>query len=338
MKSKLVHSMFILIGCIFALIMFSTNGQTVVTGDCDVCHGLFPGLIDENVSNQQKQYVLTNILCVNCHSNTGRDTIKILAGSRIPVVYNTTSPTRMLAGGNFFYTTKISGDEKGHNIEGIAPMDSRVNGFPPGYKRSSDLSGIGYSHNKPLTCAGSNGCHGNRNIEKPFDAIRGTHHAVDKPLDGSTIAKSYRYLKNNDREKGITGFEDDEWGQNSTLQKHNEYSSMIDSFCESCHGLFHSEDNKKEFSPWFRHPTGIVLPQRGEYAYYTTYNPDAPVGRIQVPLTPGDHVRPGTDTVMCLSCHRAHAGPYEAGLRWDYDNIFAGEEGKDGCVICHTGK
>jgi hypothetical protein len=239
----------------------------------------------------------------------------------------------------------------GHNVNGISSMDAKFKGSPPGYARASDISSIGYNPENPLTCAGSNGCHGNRNIEDPFEAVYGAHHAVDKPLDGSTTAKSYRFLKNTDKTKGVLGLEDRDWNQDSSSTKHNEYTTTMDTFCASCHTDFHSKDKTGKVGPWFRHPTGIPLPKAGEYMFYNPdmspppdrpdiriYNPDAPISRQKVPASPSDEVKPGEDIVTCLSCHVAHSSPYESILRWDYDNIYTGEDGKGGCLICHTGK
>jgi hypothetical protein len=151
--------------------------------------------------------------------------------------------------------------------------------------------------------------------------------------------------------KGVLGLEDDEWNQNCSSKKHNEYSPSIDVFCATCHGNFHSKEETGKKSPWFRHPTDIVFTKAGEYLNYNPnvpppsdrpgiriYSTDAPVGREKVPNSPSDEVKPGEDIVICLSCHVAHSGPCGSILRWDYDNIISGEEGKGGCFICHTGK
>jgi hypothetical protein len=338
----------IVVSYTFFTFYFSENTLATVSGDCDACHKLFPGLLDETLHGE---LVSTNVLCINCHSSDGKDTVKIIGRSRVPVVFNEVKPENPLAGGNFFYVAEFSGDRKGHNVDGIASMDSKFKGAPPGYYRDFDPSIPGYNTEKPLNCAGSNGCHGNRNIKNPYDAIKGAHHAVDKPVDGTTTARSYRFLKNTDEIKGVVGFEDADWGRNSTSDKHNEYSPSIDVLCASCHGKFHLRDKDGKKSPWFRHPVGIVLPETGEYARYNPdisppdgmpgvriYNPDAPVGRQKVLKAPGEEVKLGEDMVICISCHIAHSSPYESILRWDYDNIYAHEESKGGCLICHTGK
>jgi len=57
--------------------------------------------------------------------------------------------------------------------------------------------------------------------------------------------------------------------------------------------------------------------------------------------TPSDTVTPGSDCVMCLSCHRPHGSPYPDMLRWDYTEQIAGGGGLTddrGCFYCHTKK
>jgi len=345
-RGLLTVPVFIVIYVLFLLSF--RESAAVVSGDCDACHGLFPGLLDETVSSE---CITTNVLCIICHSSDSREPVKILGRSRVPVVFSTTPPGRSLAGGNFHYVGGVLGDRKGHNVGGIAPIDEKFTGYPPGYNSATDPSLIGYNHKEPLNCAGSNGCHGNRNIKSPFSAIRGSHHATDKPVDGSTTSRSYRYLKITDKVRGVTGLEDSDWGIDGSAGRHNEYSTSIDDFCAGCHGEFHRNGGSERTGPWFRHPTGIVLPGSGEYAFYNPevtpspgtndiriYRTDAPVGRTKVPAAPSNEVRPGEDVVICMSCHMAHSSPYESILRWDYDNIYAHEEGKGGCLICHTGK
>ncbi|RMF99846.1 MAG: hypothetical protein D6726_12305, partial [Nitrospirae bacterium] len=115
-------------------------------------------------------------------------------------------------------------------------------------------------------------------------------------------------------------------------------SHTISGFCATCHGVFHSLSGigGDTAPPFRRHPTDIVLPNTGEFTNYTTYNLDAPVARTTVPSNSSSTVTPGTDVVMCLSCHKAHATDYDDMLRWDYSAITTG--GSGGCLICHTGK
>lgn len=310
---------------IFFYFLFSSDVYSTVSGDCDACHKLFPGLLDEKA---RKKLPSTNILCVECHSSDEKESIKIIGRSRVPVVFNKKKVEKFLSGGNFLYVT--TNDRKGHNVNGTVMPDLKLGNEPPGYERKYDPSKKGYNKEKPLTCAGSNGCHGDRDIEDPFDAIKGSHHATDRPIDGSSTARSYRFLK------GVKGLEDSDWGINSSSEKHNEYSEEINTFCLNCHGQFHSEMGQPDL--WFRHPTGITLPEEKGYEKYKEYDPQVPVGRKKIPEKPSREVKAGEDVVICLSCHMAHASPYDSLLRWDYDNIYVHEKDKKGCLVCHTTK
>ena len=119
-------------------------------------------------------------------------------------------------------------------------------------------------------------------------------------------------------------------------------------YCATCHGNFHTLETvtsdgvgDSTASPFIRHPTDLSLPATGEYAAYTTYNLGSPVGRLSVPATSNSGVTPGSDAVMCLSCHVAHASNYPSMLRWDYTDMIAGNAGAaagSGCFVCHSTK
>lgn len=332
MKSRNV----LLLTTIVLFVLFCKKVTATVGGDCDPCHNLFPAMMEKTYTKKAFQYVQKNEFCVNCHSNLTSDTIKILGGNRVPVVHNTVSPINPLAGGNFYYVGKDFGDRKGHNVYGIASSDLKFNNEPPGYNRTKDPSSIGYNSRDNLMCAGSNGCHGDRNIEDPFLAIFGTHHAIDKPIDGTSIAKSYRFLRITSNEKGVIGLEDKDWNQKANATKHNEYTKSIDIICISCHGSFHDIENGR--GSWFRHPVGIALPFKEGYQSYKIYNIDAPIARDSLSNTSSSEIYTGKDSVICLSCHLAHAGPYDSSLRWNYDELEASDNRKNGCLICHIGK
>ena len=122
-------------------------------------------------------------------------------------------------------------------------------------------------------------------------------------------------------------------------------SGTISGYCATCHSQFHSlqSDGIGDTidSPFIRHPTDVSLPATGEYADYTEYNLNAPVGRLTVPAVSSSVVTPGSDAVTCLSCHVAHASNYPDMLRWDYTTMITGDAGTaagTGCFVCHTSK
>ena len=310
---------------------------------------------------------LTRGSCVGCHSNTTSATIKEPGSSRIPVVYNTVEPVDELAGGNFYWVVN-KGDEYGHNVLGISSVDGSLSEAPGkigGCDNNSCHQSLATQQTKiPDFGSGCEGCH-----------LNVAHHANDVPPDGSsdkyklvTTAEQgwYRFLsghKGGDGH-GVEGGEDPDWQANSI--GHNEYLGKVSNggwgfsgnhggggggggdplghtttaFCTGCHGLFHSEQNIGD--AWIRHPSDAVIPDSGEYSAYTTYNPEVPVARPSLDSEPSATVEPGTDMVMCLSCHRPHGSEHSDLLRWDYNTMIAG--GGDGCAdgegcfVCHTDK
>ncbi len=173
----------------------------------------------------------------------------------------------------------------------------------------------------------------------------------------------------------VIGGEDPNWEHDPDATHHNEYAGETsyqpgttyrsisqrgcgchngflryaqDDICAGCHsgefsyvpspganGQFISSDGL-----WTRHPTDTALPGAGtEYAGYTVYDPQVPICRPDISsfTSVSSAVRPGTDLVSCLSCHRAHGSPYRAMLRWQYQpGADVGPTGT--CRTCHTGK
>jgi predicted CXXCH cytochrome family protein len=96
---------------------------------------------------------------------------------------------------------------------------------------------------------------------------------------------------------------------------------------------------------FLRHPSDWVIPNSSEYSAYTSYDISAPVARPSVATAASATVTPGTDMVMCLSCHAAHATDYDYMLRGDYSAMTAGgyadiatATGEGFCLACHTTK
>jgi len=223
---------------------------------------------------------------------------------------------------------------------------------------------------------GTKGCHGVRSYSfggDPIEGVQGAHHDNSEgalnPSGDWKPGHGYRFLVN------VTGYEDSQWEYTVNSTTHNEYFALsspininncnichvspggvqaingtMSQFCATCHGNFHTlyntfgsgPDNEgigtNAVSPFLRHPTDLTIPNATEYQFYTTYNPQAPPARTSAPGVVSDVVQPGTDAVMCLSCHVAHASPYPDMLRWDYTQIIAGGGGADdtGCFVCHT--
>lgn len=343
------------------VLMTAVAAWARVGGPCVNCHTMHNSQDGTSVVDVV-QPALTTTDCVGCHSNDA-ETIKDLGdGTRIPIVLTTIvpnlepgTPTSMLAGGNFHWVQ--TDDAKGHNVYGISPRDSLLRLAPGSSTTCSPC------HDTLVTVrSGCRGCH------------LPAHHADDSAVVVDGEHGSYRFLGNVMSKvfgpnvllggQGVKGIEDDDWEQTVSATDHNVYSGteivyskdvgaylsneVIGEVCTGCHGNFHHEMNSGQTGAagdlsgvWIRHPSDVLIPDDGEYAAYTTYNPLAPVAKqnLTVAMANSSVVTPGEDIVTCISCHRPHGSPYPDMLRWDYDTCDAGTANDEcGCYVCHTAK
>jgi len=300
--------------------------------------------------------------CVGCHSALDGATWKNPT-SGAPIVFNTAQPAygadagdgkrQGLAGGNFYWVTQD--DSYGHNI---FTRDATLEWAPGTYGCWDTCHDRLDQPNDPGNpgLMGKSGCQCCHMIN---DDNKRWHHAND----GATVVNSlqqgwYRFLAAHSMvgNYGVAGIEDPDWEHSATSTSHNEYLGIpgdktetgfndgangldVSSFCTGCHNEFHLQSPDAAGGSWVKHPSDAVLPGSGEYAGYTTYDPLTPVARPVLSAVSAV-VTPGTDMVMCLSCHRAHASPYKDLLRFPYEGMLAGGGGADGtgCFKCHTAK
>lgn len=365
--SKIITMSFV---TLLALVL-TCGAAYAIQGVCVNCHTMHNSQDGLPMAAGGPYPQLLRASCIGCHMQNG-------AGQgatntfTAPIVYHTTMPggqggTFTLAGGDFYWVADASGntDSLGHNVAGLAVPDlnfqPNIGTTPPGWDPNATPGLIATDGQvaggapdwgvNQLTCDGVYGCHGMHTSS----GITGAHHAnvgltTTRAENPTTVGGSYRFLG------GINGLEDDDWNWDESAAEHNEYFGVngnvnyankrtINYSCAQCHGVFHSQiDDAVAGSPWLRHPTDIDLTPTGEYANYNpdggnVYSVEAPVARPTVPVGSGSVVTPGTDIVMCLSCHRAHGSPEPDILRWDYDAMQAATGTSDtGCFVCHTTK
>ncbi len=305
--------------------------------------------------------------CIGCHTAIGNGSTGAVPGA--PIVYNTIKPNYGnshdgynvgLAGGNFYYLSAgganpgtISSQRRGHSIAAIPHSD--VTGWP-------DL-GFG----EPSSCGN---CH--KNIAQDCKTCHlPAHH---KHGDSTSIVDSedgyYRFLgplpASSEHTWGVMGYEDSDWEKDSS--GHNEYSGeektgyfSINRFCNGCHVAIYdmtgawspSPDHYKWATGCLWLPSGYIhsldsLPQPntsgnnwdgyGSPSTPDSYNLFFPIARsnISTDTYPSDTIYYNTDNVLtCLTCHRAHASPYDKMLRWDNTKAWADMANDEGCKFCH---
>lgn len=321
--------------------------------------------------------------CLGCHAQGDTFAIYDPGATNIPQVYH--SNAQDLAGGNFAYIDGLktgtgggSGSAYGHNLSsiGLTPADGTLTAPPGGIQGTFGHPDGVVINAADMTCAGIDGCHGNRMNPAGTQGITGAHHnnASGAVVQGSADEEpghGYRFLL------GVNGFEDTDWQFTESLTDHNEYygtsspqalgcgasggitchgnggvrapNGTMAEFCATCHGNFHTTTTTVSSgigngtSPFIRHPSDYTIPNAGEYQFFNTYLLDTPVARTSVPGSASGAVNPGFDSVMCLSCHYAHAGPNPDMLRWDYNGMEVGNAAGlgtagTGCFACHSAK
>lgn len=344
--------------------IFSGPAMAKVTGACENCHTMHNSQGGTAGPSGVGYESLLAKECVECHSSSESSTYDNRGGCLVPIVFYTgnSAPIKYLAGGNFWWVKEGEGagndDSKGHNVFFREDDADLSEGAPGGLRCSAnschanlsqpdDSGGWGEGFKGRYGCQG---CH-----------LYVKHHASDHPNgEGGLVTTAeqgwYRFLARHTNNNGVRGYEDGDWeaGHPDLPQGttgHNEYRGAeglsglegdaysTTGFCTGCHGDFHSQ---KSDGKWIRHPSDAVIPDKREYAGLgggsRLYDPLSPVAKATVD-TPDGTVTPGSDMVMCLSCHRPHGSPYPDLLRWDYRATEAQGGGEDnGCFYCHTQK
>jgi hypothetical protein len=307
--------------------------------------------------------------CIGCHTATDSSTWKSSLGA--PIVYNTTGVTYGdpnfssqfsdgkligLAAGNFYWLTGASGatstQSRGHSIAGIPYVDDTTN----------------HSYDPRGSC-GIN-CHGQLS-DKGCDACHLPAHHKGNSSSGWADANNgyYRFLgplpASAEHKWGVRGYEDPNWQKNASYTVHNEYSGeaattgyhSISTHCLGCHdsGSYPGCCASDVWASLMVYNATMVLPDNvghvgSKWAGYRwckpagqtaplsecDYHPMLPIARSNITsyTSPSDNVTYGSnDTLMCLTCHRAHASPYDKMLRWD--NAGSLPETDFNCGDCH---
>ena len=359
--------LFYMVGCMGITIFLASPVCAKVSGPCANCHTMHnsqngTGMEIDNEKGPGPFPYLTRGSCIGCHTGTNvgggtREGVTPFVMSDV-ALSEETYLSATLAGGNFWWVADDGGnnDTKGHNVLGLSGQDSNIPAATGAPGRA-----IGCSNSCHMTLAeeqtsisylgsGCEGCH-----------LYVKHHAGGTDYIADEDDGWFRFCSGHALHagtRGATGVEDNDWQFTNDLSDHNEYlgseanlgsavgfyglGNVMTGYCCGCHGLFHIEEDGG--GAWIRHPSDAVIPNSGEYASYTVYDPIAPVARPDLTAyavaNPGDpDVNPGVDMVMCLSCHRAHGSPYADLLRWNYSQMVAGGgENPNGCFVCHTTK
>jgi len=313
MVLAMIAGFFLMSGTAFA---FHAGG----VAHCDGCHSMHNSADNPRAGSATSSALMkgsdASSTCLNCHAGTGG--------------YHIDSPNgaNTNAGGDFFWvsdnavhdwvtrgtTYTAEPDNKGHNIiaADFGLSVDATNATAPGGSMPANTLGCTSCHD-PHGQVNGGTANGTAAI-----SVSGSYGAAD-PTDGS-IHGNYRLL-------GDAGFKlitaaAPVARANGSNGASVDYGTGMSDWCLSCHPAFNDNSNM--------HPTDVPVPvsyngyvKSGDFTgdVTTAYDALVPIERGVNDGSLLDNTSTvgvtGSDQVMCLSCHRAHASAFNNMLRWD---------------------
>ena len=344
MKTKM---MLALAACFF---LFSGTAFALHSGGvahCDACHSMHGGSGNGEFVASDGQYLLNNAsaseTCLNCHSADDGDSYHTLS----------TNGNGKSQGGDFFWVTAAAAYS--YEPWGGAPFTETVdtdnlghNVIAPSFGLNADVTNTTAPGGGPtasgFSCISCHDPHGqvNGGTGNGTAAISasGSYGDAD-PLDGSILG-NFRLL-------GGSGYTPDSYahsiaapvpvaasqngGFGQSYGISTDYGTGMSTWCLSCHPNFVGGNDMHPVNQSFDSATYNAYVASGDFTGdgVTTggYDPLVPFARNESDRTALNPAAPAAaaagDTVMCLSCHRAHASAFDNILRWDNQVEFIAE-------------
>jgi hypothetical protein len=339
--TKRNHAIVQTIAVLAGLLVLSWAGGALAFHDggvahCDGCHSMHNSPENPVEGTPNSQLLIgsdASSTCLHCHAGPGS------SGSYHSL---STDATVFSPGGDFFWLTQsytntdLSGtvtsdpDNMGHNViaENFGLTVDGTNATAPG----------GTYPSTSLSCASCHNPHGQvdggtAGGSLPI-SVSGSYGGV--PVAG-TIAGNYRLLGDTAYGLGAPAPIAVTAGFGETDISHAAYGEGMGEWCASCHGDYINDSHK--------HPSGNGEFLNGQAAIYNSYvatgdftgtstdsftalvqferqETDKAVLLAAVTSTEGPD---GTDNVMCLTCHRAHASAFNNITRWDMEHELLAE-------------
>ncbi len=247
-------------------------------------------------------------LCLACHGEGVSSN-----GSGPKVMSSSGTQSTALPGGDFWTSTQTHSGDDGRGGEGHNPYhtplasDSAI--IPADENLSDPLTPPGASN--PIgkwDCVACHAPHQNDNSPSYGQANPDFRMLWSKPA-GLGSGVTFNAVE------GSIGLEESD-------TNHSGYRDNVSTWCAVCHPNFHNEEN----SDWLIHPTDAFL--NGSTGIFNIYNGNPAGGANYSIITPiqdpnatsaTDFAATTSSSVMCLSCHRAHAASTTASHS-DYAN------------------
>lgn len=290
----------------------------VVTGQCVNCHTMHnsqggAGMLGLTAGSTAKSNLLGGTGCAGCHADPAAENQsngKSALATRAPQVDNNGTSGYILNGG---YFTLNGADNIQHNVS-----DDTAIGADAAFTNVPGGSGA-YVQISCQSCHSASGHH---------SPSAGKY----RMLTGSntTIAAGTAY-----------GAKAGAAGVTSGNRRNNIYQATnMNNFCAGCHGTFHGASDQGGPAAWVRHPTDVQVTNSTNYPSIVNYQANADIDAVVVGstvATPTETAAATDRTVMCISCHVPHGGPYADLLSFNYAaNQAGGTTVSTGCETCHS--
>jgi len=312
--------------------VFAGPVYATVKGRCDNCHTMHYSQGGGQLAGWGTEGPYNTLLlntCLGCHTTpTSGDAYD----GTTPFVTGTDLTDNACLAGGVFPAVMGTGDND-DNHHGMGNKNA-----PAGYD-GTFYTGVADG----LSCAGTNGCHGNETDTDDMKAIKGGHH-------DTTLAFRMLYVDGDSVEgDGAADYEEAMIKDPTTTvatsgvdQNVNIYcagtpsvatKATISELCAKCHGVFHGAGTGSA-SPWVRHPTENIISSgweigSGTYVLDGDDYKNNPVGFDAAVIDNAEK------RVTCLSCHRAHGTDNDDILKWAYSTQQANTTNEFGCLGCH---
>ena len=269
-------------------------------------------------------------LCLSCHDGSSVDAPDIVASG------TSSSPTSMVATA---YTSKF-GSSAGFFQSDCTTVESHLgHSLYAGASVTAPLS-TSYIKTGALVCSDCHDPHGSPNYRNLLSDPNPNHSGTVSIVPGVGVSETVSVNLNSPNP--ATSFDTANIGFYT--------NNNIKAWCTDCHDALAQEVPGNPSSHYMRHPSDVAF-SSGSHTDVSNWaaggaGPDTGFGtdvgdgaagipRLRFGSSTGSPVTTSpSDTVFCLSCHKAHGSKYKSGMVWPLS--VTGADSTSGCQQCHS--